>query len=87
MYTLAKDHKQLKPTGTISYGTRCFMYAFSSKHNSEEELTSKLEMFGDHSRCAEAAWCTYQKNPKAFRYFSNFIIGLFDAKRIGLTCI
>lgn len=61
LYKLAKDHKQLKPTETISYVTRCCMYAISSKHNSEEELTSKLEMvvphmFGDHSLFAEAAW-------------------------------
>lgn len=33
LYKLAKDHKQLKPTGTISYVTRCFMYGMQSPQN------------------------------------------------------
>ncbi|XP_061168272.1 uncharacterized protein LOC133177209 [Saccostrea echinata] len=73
LYKLAKIYKQLKPAGTISYMVRCFMYAISTKYTSEEELMSKLEMvvphmFGDHSLCEGATWCTYHKNPLTFSF-------------------
>lgn len=49
------------------------MYPISSKCATPEELANKLEvivphLYGDHSHCHSATWCTYHKWPSTYRY-------------------
>lgn len=72
-YKLSQTHKELKTAGVIPYLTRCYMYPISSKCATPEELANKLEvivphLYGDHSHCHSATWCTYHKSPSTYRY-------------------
>lgn len=66
LYKLAKTYKELKKPGTIPYVVRCFMYAIAS--NDKSKLKPIVpHIFGNHSLCIDAAWCTYHKNPSVYR--------------------
>lgn len=72
-YKLSQTHKELKTAGVIPYLTRCYMYPISSKCATAEELANKLivivpHLYGDHSHCHSAKWCTYHKSPSTYRY-------------------
>ena len=96
-YKLSQTYKELKTAGVIPYLTRCYMYPISSKCATAEELANKLEvivphLYGDHSHCHSAKWCTYHKSPSTYRsdylYFMNKTLKkLCFINKILLRCI
>ncbi|CAC5366348.1 unnamed protein product [Mytilus coruscus] len=68
LYELSKKFKELKHPDDIPYILRCFMYAIKENIGSMENIQLALKrmvlhIFGDHTLCENAEWCTYAKDP------------------------
>ncbi|CAC5394753.1 unnamed protein product [Mytilus coruscus] len=75
LYDLSKTFKELKHPEVIPYLVRCFMYAIKENNDSSENIKSAFSrlvqhIFGDHTLCTDAEWCTYKNDPEKFRYKS-----------------
>ncbi|CAC5388280.1 unnamed protein product [Mytilus coruscus] len=73
LYDLSKTFKELKHPEVIPYLVRCFMYAIKENNDSSENIQGAFRrlvqhIFGDHTLCTDAEWCTYKNDPEKFRY-------------------
>lgn len=72
LYELSKKFKELKHPDVIPYIVRCFMYAVKENTGSVENIQLALKrmvlnIFGDHTLCENAEWCTYANDPFNFK--------------------
>ncbi|CAC5360989.1 unnamed protein product [Mytilus coruscus] len=66
--------KELKNPDVIPYLFRCFMYAIKENNDSSESIKRAfrrlvLHIFGDHTSCTDAEWCTYKNDLENFRFY------------------
>ncbi|VDI21511.1 Hypothetical predicted protein [Mytilus galloprovincialis] len=72
LYELSKKFKELKHPDVIPYMVRCFLYAVKENTGSVENIQLALKrmvlhIFGDHTLCENAEWCTYANDPFNFK--------------------